>query len=59
MFFFQNIYQGFSICFDPAIDKTTLTCQNAFIQGNNIIDGVMSLHDILHEFRSKKTRVGV
>jgi hypothetical protein len=43
-----------SICFDPAIDKMILTCQNAFIKGRNVMDGVMSVHEILHESRIKK-----
>jgi hypothetical protein len=46
--------QVISIRFDPAIDKVILPCQNAFMKGRNIMDGVISLHEILQESRSKK-----
>jgi hypothetical protein len=36
------------------MDKLISSCQTAFIKGRNIMDGVMSLHEILHEAKRKK-----
>lgn len=41
----------------PFMHKLIYVCQNAFIKRRNIMDGVMSLHEILHE--SKKKQQGV
>jgi hypothetical protein len=48
-----------SIRFDPATGKTVMSCQNAFIRGRNIMDGVMSLHVIFHQGKKKKKKQGV
>ena len=37
-------------CMNKIINKA----QNAFIKGRNIMDGIMSLHEILHDTRAKK-----
>jgi len=37
-------------CMNKIINKV----QNAFIKGRNIMDGIMSLHEILHDTRAKK-----
>jgi Leu/Phe-tRNA-protein transferase len=42
-----------SIRFDQAFGKVVFHCENAFIHGRNITDGVMSLHEILHEANIK------
>jgi hypothetical protein len=34
--------------------KFISSCQTAYIKGSNIMDGVMSLHEILHEPKRKK-----
>ena len=39
---------------EPFMNKLISPCQTAFIKGRNIMDGVMSLHEILHEARRKK-----
>jgi hypothetical protein len=39
---------------EPFMDKLISPCQTAFIKGRNIINGVMSLHEILHEAKRKK-----
>jgi hypothetical protein len=39
---------------EPYMGKLISSCQTAFIKGRNIMDGVMSLHEILHEARRKK-----
>jgi hypothetical protein len=44
----------FEDCMSRIINKS----QNAFIKGRNIMDGVLSLHEILHETRRKK-RMGL
>jgi hypothetical protein len=36
-----------------------MSCQNAFIRGRNIMDGVMSLHVIFHQGKKKKKKQGV
>jgi hypothetical protein len=44
----------FEDCMSRIINKS----QNAFIKGRNIMDGVLNLHEILHETRRKK-RMGL
>jgi hypothetical protein len=39
---------------DPLMGKLISTCQTTFIKGRNIMDGVMSIHEILHEAKRKK-----
>jgi hypothetical protein len=39
---------------EPFMDKLISPCQTAFIKGRNMMDGVMSLHEILHEAKRKK-----
>jgi hypothetical protein len=43
-----------TLCVEPFMDKLISSCQTAFIKGRNIMDGVMSLHEILHEAKRKK-----
>lgn len=38
------------------MDKLISPCHNAFIKGRNIMYGVMSLYEILHESKIKKQR---
>jgi hypothetical protein len=42
-----------SIRFDPVLIKIVLSCENVFIKTRDIMDGVCSLHEILHESRHK------
>lgn len=37
----------------PFMHKLVYVCPNTFIKGRNIMDGVMSLHEILHESKRK------
>jgi hypothetical protein len=53
--FFKIFYKALSTHFDPAIDKIVLSCQTVSIKGRNIMDGVMTLQEILHKSRHKKT----
>jgi hypothetical protein len=39
---------------EPFMNKLISPCQTAFIKRRNIMDGVMSLHEILHEAKRKK-----
>jgi hypothetical protein len=39
---------------EPYMGKLISSCQTAFIKGRNLMDGVMSLHEILHEAKRKK-----
>jgi hypothetical protein len=39
---------------EPFVNKLISSCQTAFIKERNIMDGVMSLHEILHEAKRKK-----
>jgi hypothetical protein len=39
---------------EPFMGKLISSCHTAFIKGRNIMNGVMSLHEILHEARRKK-----
>lgn len=36
------------------MDKLIDSCQNAFIKGRNIMDGIVSLHEVLHESRLRR-----
>lgn len=38
------------------MDKLIHICQFEFIQGRNIIDGIIALHEILHDTKIKKKR---
>uniref|UniRef100_A0A0A9GRN8 Reverse transcriptase domain-containing protein n=1 Tax=Arundo donax TaxID=35708 RepID=A0A0A9GRN8_ARUDO len=55
---YKWITKGMTIKIEPFMHKWISKCQNAFIKGRNIMDGVMSLHDILHETK-RKNQVGV
>jgi hypothetical protein len=39
---------------EPFMNKLISPCQTTFIKGRNIMDGVMSLHEIQHEAKRKK-----
>jgi hypothetical protein len=39
---------------EPYMGKLISSCQTAFIKGRNIMDGIMSLHEILHEAKRRK-----
>ena len=39
---------------EPIMSKLISKCQTSFIKGRNVMDGVMSLHEILHEAKRKK-----
>jgi hypothetical protein len=40
--------------FEGCMSRIVNRCQLAFIKGRNIMDGVMTLHEILHEVKNKK-----
>jgi hypothetical protein len=40
--------------FEDCMSRIISKSQNAFIKGRNIMDGVLSLHEILHETKRKK-----
>lgn len=35
-------------------EKLISTTQNAFVEGGSIMDGILSLHELLHHTRAKK-----
>ena len=39
---------------EPIMGKIINKCQTGFIKGRNILDGIMSLHEILHDTKVKK-----
>lgn len=41
---------------DPIMPRVVSHCQTAFIQGRNIMDGVLLLHEILRESKLKKQK---
>jgi len=40
--------------FENCMSRITNVCQSAFIKGRNIMDGVMALHEVLHDTKIKK-----
>uniref|UniRef100_A0A0A9A5N4 Uncharacterized protein n=1 Tax=Arundo donax TaxID=35708 RepID=A0A0A9A5N4_ARUDO len=54
----SRIQQFMTIIIEPFMGKLINKCQNAFIKGRNIMDGVMALHEILHETKVQE-EVGV
>jgi hypothetical protein len=42
------------LCFEDCMSRIISRSQNAFIKGRNIMDGVLCLHEILHDTRVKK-----
>jgi hypothetical protein len=40
--------------FEDRISRIIHRCQYAFIKGRNIMDGVLTLHEILHDVKCKK-----
>jgi hypothetical protein len=55
---YKLITKVLSVRLDPYADKLFSIHQNAFIKGKNIMDGVLSLHELMHHAHSKK-QVGV
>ena len=47
-----------TIRLEKAIDKLILNTQSAFLKGRNIMNGVLTLHEILHEAK-RRNEVGV
>ena len=53
---YKIITEVVTLRMEPFMNKLISPCQTAFIKGRNIMDGVMSLHEILHEARRKKQK---
>uniref|UniRef100_A0A0A8YT32 Reverse transcriptase domain-containing protein n=1 Tax=Arundo donax TaxID=35708 RepID=A0A0A8YT32_ARUDO len=51
---YKWITKVLTIRIEPYMKKLTNKCQNAFIKGRNIMDGVLSLHEILHDTKQRK-----
>jgi hypothetical protein len=43
---------------EPATDRIIHKAQNTFIKGRNIMNGVLTLHEILHETK-RRGEIGV
>jgi hypothetical protein len=39
---------------EPFMHHLISGCQTAFIKGRNIVDGIVSLHEMIHEAKRKK-----
>ena len=50
----QNSHKSYYNSLEPDMGRLISECQNAFIKGRNIMDGVVSLHEILQESKRKK-----
>ena len=51
---YKIITKALMLRFERCMDKIINKAQNAFIKGRNIIEGVLCLHEILHDTRIKK-----
>jgi hypothetical protein len=51
---YKIITKDLMLSFEDCMSRIINRSQNAFIKGRNIMDGVLSLHDILHDSRVKK-----
>jgi hypothetical protein len=51
---YKIITKALMLRFEDCMSRIISKSQNAFIKGRNIMDGVLSLHEILHETKRKK-----
>jgi hypothetical protein len=51
---FKIITKILMLRFENCMSKIIHRCQSAFIKGRNIMDGVMTLHEILHDVKHNK-----
>lgn len=51
---FKFFFKGLTLRLGPLMPKLINNSQNAFIKGRNIMDGILSLHEILRETKYKK-----
>jgi hypothetical protein len=54
---YKIITKALMLQFEDCMSRIINKSQNAFIKGRNIMDGVLSLHEILHETKRKKGMV--
>jgi len=50
----NNFTKALMLRMEKSMSKIISKSQNAFIKGRNIMDGVMSLHEILHDTKVRK-----
>jgi hypothetical protein len=53
---YKIITKALMLRFEECMSRIINKSQNAFIKGKNIMDGVLSLHEILHDTKNKKKR---
>jgi hypothetical protein len=51
---FEIITKILMLRFEDCMNRIIHRCQSAFIKGRNIMDGVLTLHEILHDVKIKK-----
>ena len=51
---YKIITKTLTLRFDPYVKKLFSVQQNAFIKNRNIVDGIMSLHEVMHHAHVKK-----
>jgi hypothetical protein len=51
---FKIITKILMLRFEGCMSRIIHRCQSAFIKGRNIMDGVMTLHEILHDVKNNK-----
>lgn len=51
---FKLVVKSYAIRLSPIASHVVNPCQFTFIKGRHILEGVLSLHKIVHEIRSKK-----
>ena len=51
---FKIFTKALMLRFENCMSRITNVCQSAFIKGRNIMDGVMALHEVLHDTKIKK-----
>jgi hypothetical protein len=50
---FKIISKAFAMHLDPIAHRVISPCQSAFIKGRNILDGALTLLEVIHELRVK------
>jgi hypothetical protein len=53
---FKFVDKAYAIRLSPIAHRTTSRTQSAFIKGCHILEGIVSLKEIIHETKSKKLR---
>ena len=50
----QNLHKNPDVRLDGVLDRIIDRCESSFMEGRNIMDNIMNLHEILHDTKVKR-----